>query len=453
VPILVQDGMFMDGELYTCVSHNLSLGIGTFWFPQFSYNNMAGLTSFHEQPPLIFGIQSLFFKLLGNSMYVERFYIFLTTGITALLIVVFWRMIFKNDFKLKQLTWLPIIIWITIPVVFWSYSNNMHENTMGIFTLCAAIFIFNALESYQYGIITWFLGGVFVFLATLSKGLPGFFPIVIPILYWVIIKRTDFKRIAYGTAILIVVSFFIYGILFCFPASRESLILYFFKRALSRINELPTVSNRFYTLYSLVSELLPQIIILAIILFIGFRKKINNTKFFHPAIFFIAVGFAGTLPLMLTLVQKGFYYVPALPFFAIGFSILMAPAISYFVEIINIKTGVYKLFLTICSIMLIIALFFSYNNIGKTSRDKETLHDVYAIGKVVPKFSVISIPAGLWNDWSLQCYLMRYSNISLDVSGNQYDFYLKEKATHNDTLPGYKKVDVATDKFELFVKK
>jgi hypothetical protein len=62
LPALVKDGMFMDAMLYTSVAHNLSQGIGTFWFPQFSYDNMAGLTSFHEQPPLGFGIQACFFK-------------------------------------------------------------------------------------------------------------------------------------------------------------------------------------------------------------------------------------------------------------------------------------------------------------------------------------------------------------------------------------------------------
>jgi 4-amino-4-deoxy-L-arabinose transferase-like glycosyltransferase len=65
LPTLIQDGMFMDGELYTAVSHNLANGIGTFWFPSFSYHNLAGIKdSFHEQPPLVFGIQALFFKIL-----------------------------------------------------------------------------------------------------------------------------------------------------------------------------------------------------------------------------------------------------------------------------------------------------------------------------------------------------------------------------------------------------
>ncbi len=350
---------------------------------------------------------------------------------------------------------MPVIIWITIPVVFWSYSNNMHENTMGIFTLCAAILIFKALESHRNRITIWLLAGVFIFLATLSKGLPGFFPIAIPFLYWLIIKRTDFKKIAYRTAILLIVSFFIYGILICFPASRESLSLYFFKRALSRINDLPTVNSRFYIVYSLVSELLPQLVILTIILFAGFRKKIkiDDANFFRPAVFFIAVGLAGTLPLMLTLVQKGFYYIPALPFFAIGFSILMTPAISYFVEMMNVKSGAFKLFLSVSAVLLILVLFISFDKIGKFSRDKETLHDVYIINKIVPKFSVISIPTALWNDWSLQCYLMRYSNISVDISGKKYKFYLKEKSMENATLPGYNRVDLATDKFELYIKK
>jgi 4-amino-4-deoxy-L-arabinose transferase-like glycosyltransferase len=91
LPTLIQDGMFMDAMLYTSVSHNLSMGIGTFWFPEFSVHNVGGLSSFHEQPPLVFGIQSLFYTVLGDSMYVERFYTFLTMVITAFLINLVWK--------------------------------------------------------------------------------------------------------------------------------------------------------------------------------------------------------------------------------------------------------------------------------------------------------------------------------------------------------------------------
>ena len=147
LPTLIKDGMFMDAVLYTSVSHNLSMGIGSFWFPQFSLHNIAGLSSFHEQPPLVFGIQAIFFKLFGDSLYVERFYTFLTMCITALLINMLWKEIYRKNEAMRKFGWLPIILWITIPICFWSYSNNMHENTMGIFTLCAVLLIFKAAIS------------------------------------------------------------------------------------------------------------------------------------------------------------------------------------------------------------------------------------------------------------------------------------------------------------------
>ena len=190
LPILIQDGMFMDAMLYTSVSHNLSMGIGTFWFPQFSVHNMAGLSSFHEQPPLVFGIQSLFYKILGNSMYVERFYTFLTMCTTGMLIGLLWKEIYRDKPDLKRIGWLPLILWITIPVCFWSYSNNMHENTMGIFTLTAVILIFRSFRAGKFQIILWALSGIFIFFATLSKGLPGFFPIMVPFIYWLILRKT-----------------------------------------------------------------------------------------------------------------------------------------------------------------------------------------------------------------------------------------------------------------------
>ena len=145
---LIQDGMFLDSMLYTCVSHNLSKGIGTFWFPVFSptYHN-SGSPFFLEHPPLVFGIESLFCKILGDSMYVERFYIFLTICISAFLIHRLWKIIFINDDELKRMSWLPILFWITIPSCSWSYSYNMMENTMGLFCLSAVLSSFKAAES------------------------------------------------------------------------------------------------------------------------------------------------------------------------------------------------------------------------------------------------------------------------------------------------------------------
>jgi len=452
LPVLIQDGMFMDAMLYTSVSHNLSMGIGTFWFPQFSYHNIAGLSSFHEQPPLIFGIQALFFKVFGDSMYVERFYTFLSMVITAVLINLLWKEIFKNDEKLKKSGWLALVLWITIPVCFWSYTNNMHENTMGIFTLCSVFLIFKNFQSSRYNILFCILSGIFIFLATMSKGIPGFFPIAVPFLYWLTTKKINFSKSILYTGIIILIPIFIYTILFIIPESKESLSLYLFKRALYRIQDTPTVNSRFYILFRLFSELIPQILFVIIIALIAKFKKIkiyslkDNNRL---CIFFILVGLSASIPLMLTLVQKGFYFVPALPFFAIGLSIIVAPFLVSSIEKINTKSKRYHVFFLLSIFLFISTAFFIFMQKSKISREKDILHDVYSIGKVVPRFSTVNIPDKMWNDWGLQCYLIRYFNISLDP-GNQNIYFMIEKSMEKDTLKNYKKVNIETLKYNLY---
>ena len=97
LPTLIKDGMFMDAMLYTSVSHNMSHGMGSFWFPYFDEHNVAGLTSFHEQPPLVFTIQSFFFRLFGDSRFVERFYVVFCMICNIILMSMLWKSIFKKE--------------------------------------------------------------------------------------------------------------------------------------------------------------------------------------------------------------------------------------------------------------------------------------------------------------------------------------------------------------------
>jgi hypothetical protein len=449
LPVLIRDGMFMDAMLYTSVSHNLSQGIGTFWFPQFSLHNIASLNSFHEQPPLVFGIQSLFFKVLGDSMYVERLYTFLTLIITAFLINVLWKDIYKDIAKLKKMGWLPILFWISIPVCFWSYSNNMHENTMGIFTLLAVIFGYRGLVSDKHHYLNYFLAGSFVFLATLSKGIPGFFPIAVPLLYWGFNRFISFNNILRALFVITLIPITAYVVLLLIPESSESLKIYFFERVLHRINEVPTVDSRFYILIKLLLELLPLGIVTSIILFFNFKSKqktqINKLNDFW---FFILVGLASSLPLMLTMVQKGFYFVPALPFFSIAFAILVGPIVVQFKDKLVTKT---KFLFLVSSFLLLAVCIVTFMQVGKYSRNKELLEDVYKIGPVIPKKSIVSIPNDLWNEWDLQCYLARYYYISLETTKLE-DYFIVEKQTKVDTLKGYEKILLQTHRFDLYKK-
>ncbi len=454
--VLIQDGMFMDAMLYTSVAHNLSHGIGTFWLPEFSRYNVGGLPSFYEQPPLVFGIQALFFKLLGDSMYVERFYTFLTLLVAAILIVILWKSIFSDNKDYRKIAWLPLFLWIIVPVGFWSYQHNMHENTMTIFILLSILFAYKAFTRQKHSFLFMILSGIMVFAATLSKGFPGFSPIVAPFLYWLTTRKFSFKKALLYSVIITVTSLIIYGILFLFPESKKGLSMYLVERFWHRINQQPTVDNRFWILWRLFTELLPSILFVLLFMLIAKIKKIpfQIPGLFKEGLFFILLGLSGSAPLMLTLVQKGFYFVPSLPFFGIGLAILIVPVISTFTMDINIHSKKFKLFTVLSIILFISSIGYVMAQKNNTSRDKILLHDVYLIGKEVPAHTLVSIPFEMWEDeWSLQCYLMRYYYISLDPEYSEWQqYFIINNALSLDVPEGYKKVNINTIQYDLYVR-
>lgn len=450
LPVLIQDGMFMDGLLYACVSKNLSHGLGTFWFPHYS---KVYFTFFNHQPPLGFWIQSVFFKLLGDSIYIERFYSFLTALITAYLIAILWKLIFRNENEIKKLGWLPVFYWIIIPVCFWAYSNNMLENTMGIFDLLAIICIVRYLQSSVFYFIL--LSGVFIFAASMVKGFQGLFPLVAVFFNWFIYRNIPFKKMLFVSLIVFLIPAFIYFLLLQDDSVYESLSTYLNVRVLNSIQNVIAVENRFYMVGRLFSELLPVILISGI-LFVLTRRKCKKENrcipfFKRHSLFFLLIGISASFPLMVTREQRGFYLVTSLPYYAICFAIIAAPYISFYIEKINTQRISFKVFHIISVLLLIGSFIFSFLQIGKTSRDKEALHDVYLIGKEVPENTVMGSPVSLWSDWALQEYFVRHYYICMDskiTSENEYII-----VEHPDSIPPSiktEKVKLPTIKYHLY---
>lgn len=96
------------------------------------------------------GLQSIFFRIFGDHLFVDRLYSLLTAIVQAILIIQLWKFIFKGQDKLSKFSWLPMLLWIIIPVVSWSYSNNMLENTMGIFDCLSVILLLRVIEFPKY---------------------------------------------------------------------------------------------------------------------------------------------------------------------------------------------------------------------------------------------------------------------------------------------------------------
>lgn len=408
-PAMLSDGMFLDGLLYATISRNLANGIGDFWHPHLT-KTLSPV--FVGHPPLVFGLQSLFFKILGDNIYVERLYSFLTYVVTGIIIVRIWKKLIVSDSN--QTAWLPLLLWITIPLVSWAIPNNMLENTMMIFTSLSVLFILKSFENRRF--LYLFLAGFSLFGAFLSKGFVGFFPFTF--IFWIfLIKRNiSFKRFFIDTSLLLFSTFLPFVVLyFVVPESIESILMYINKQVIDSVQNIQTVETRFYILIRLFLELIP--IFLLILLSVAFTFKVrfsnSNIKCF---LVFLLLGLSGVIPMMISMKQRGFYILPTFPFFSIAFALLIVERVSYLMK--KIKTGgvKFKIFKYASILIFAIGISLVLYNSNKIGRDEHKIEDVRAVGDIVPKNSMLAVEPKIRTDWSLHGYFARYHYISLNYN-------------------------------------
>lgn len=451
---LIQDGVFMDGMLYISVGKNLSDGIGTFWDQSFGKYSMF---SYHEQPPLYGGLIAVFFKLFGSSMYVERLFCFVCYLATVFYLVKIWKLIY-NENTMQQIAWLPVLFFTVIPVVFWAYSNHVEETVMTPFALAAVYHLYKVCFLQQNVYLNILLAAIFLVMSSLTKGVQGLFPIAAIFFYWALNykKFSLFKMIMQSLLLLALISF-IYAIIFILePEALKSFKTYFGIRFVNTFNNVgATTDNRFNLFFRLINELLPLGVVSLIVLFISRKHKTDGS--YAPdnkikLLWFLLIGISGSFPLMVTLEQRAFYLVTALPYYALMFAVLVAPRLNNLIEQVKIDSNGFKVFKVASVLLLTGSLIFTITCIGTTKRDKELLHDVYLFGKLIERGEVVSIPQEMWDDWNFQTYMIRYNYISVQNGGNNKYFMLRKDLPQALVPTGYHLSPTKTEFIDLYEK-
>ena len=450
-PSLISDGMFMDGQQYACVSKNMAEGSGSFWFPMFTEIGVGGYHTFHEQPPLMFGMQALSFKILGPGFLSERIYGLVMWLITLFCLISIYQVFVRKKLLPYGMGWLPILLWMIVPLVSWVYANNLVELTMGVFTSLSFLFFIKAYWT-DKNMYLWFtLAGISIFLASFTKGLPGIFTLSVPLAYYLAFRTQSLKKTIIQSFYLLAIIAACYGVLlFLFPEARESLYIHWVERAFSRIGNDPVVDHHYQVIISLLTELLP--IYLPVVLIITWRffsgKERKLKKMPKLSVFFLIIALSGSLPLMLTLVQRNFYYACAIPFFAFAAAAYLAPILEKWLKPLQQSKPIFfgGIFLLLASII------FSATFYKKPMRDVEILEDVYTIGNLVGENQkILSNGDVIFNDWAFRSYLLRYYNIELvNYLPGKYYVFGKDRIIDYSY---YDAVDCQLNEYKLFVRK
>ena len=447
---LVKDGMFLDGVQYAAVARNLALGLGTWWEPHYS---ATLFNHFHQQPPGFIWLQSLFFRMLNDSIYPERIYCFLEGIIMLLLIAHSWKTI-NPDPSIRQMTWLPQLIWLCIPTVSWGLRNNVVENTMVIFDWLSVLFLIRLFNK-RNETISFVLAVFFLFCASFIKGFQALFPLAVPAIYWLTLRKISFKKMMVISMGLLASVAAIYFLLMRYPPALTSYREYF----AARLTDFPhtpteTTTSRTWLLTQMAGEfVVPVLLFLWAMIFMLIK---NNYYDEHGmlrkryAIFFLLAGISASFPLFISFEQRTFYLITSIPFFATSTSLFFAPVMQYLLYRYSPRIKYYRMLQTGAVIFLVSGIITGLASAGKLGRDQDLLSDVRTVVHQVGSNKIVSVSDDIWSQWILDGYFQRYGNISLAKDCDSCRIYLQRKGDNTSDILGYKRINCDTKYLNVY---
>lgn len=446
-PDLYSDGMFFDGLQYAAISNNMAQGLGSFWKPHLSYGLFP---EFYEHPPLAFGLQSIWFRIFGDSFLVERFYSLSTFILVGAIIVLIWKEL-TNTFKTG---WIPLLFWVTVSIVLWACPSNMLENTMAVFVCLSVLFYLKNRKNHPLLMVVF--SGLALSLAVLTKGFIALYIWVIPFFDWIINRSESFMKMSLKTVIIVLSTVFPLALLFIFsPEASENMVNYFNLQVVDSLQNVATVNSRFAIIGYFFQHIIAPLLIALFIIVVHMKKKrslrilYRNSK---TSLLFMLIVFSGILPIMISMKQSGFYILTVYPFFAISVGYLLLPLIEELTS--EIKEKPFKLITFIAYSMISISLGLSVFYIispDRIRRDKNKILDCYEVIDEIGTHQIVNLCPSMYTDWSLHGYYARYGNISLDVNINrEHEYYLTKDTCENFSHDKYKEVEIKLIEYSLF---
>ena len=408
---LLTEGMFFDGVTYASISRNMAEGQGTFWNP---YYTQTVYPEFRQHPPLALGMEALVFKAFGDHLWVEKTYSVLMFFLSALLIALIWKRTTNN----LRWAWLPLLFWLAMPLVTWSVTNNLLENTMSVFVLLS---VYLMIISYQRNHKFWLmLSAVTLLLAFLSKGFTGLFPLVLPILYCAFDQKRKWIQGPIDSLILVLSLAVFTGVLFLvFPQSLPYFKDYIQLQVIGGGLHEVTVTSRFYIVFSLLQQLIVPFMMALTLVILKIKNKSNKKIFEFPPdrawfYIFLILGLLGVLPIMVSVKQRDFYMLAALPFFALACGHIILSMLTLWLP--KITPSVRKwMTLGACCIMLL-GLVLNTVHIGKYGRDEALIEEVKQRIAEADGKNTIEITPDEYTQWAMHAYYMRYGKTSLIIN-------------------------------------
>jgi len=462
LPLLLSEGTFLDGLIYAVLARNTAAGLGSFWAPHYSIPSNGG---WFEHPPLGLNIESLFYRVLGDGLWVENIHSVATFLACGWLIIALWKLLVGDNRQLRRLGWLPVLFWVMNPQVTWAYANNMLENTMTIFSLTAVVFLLRSCRTDKGWLLNQVLGTVAILASILTKGSVGLFPLATFAAYQLATRQFGWLRAVWRTLLLVGSVAALFGLVWLIPEAKHGLTRYYESQfAASLSGARGSVGNQAQFLVKLFNTLIPALVVAILVLVAGWRKRLlsqSGGDLLRWGVVMLLLGMAGSVPLVVSPRQSMFYVLPSFPFYALATALPVAMIVSALVEALSDRTRLLRGWQIAAGILLVGAVAFSATKIGTYNRSADMVRDIKLIGPHVR--SQIDAPADqeyvvglcrqLYRDWGLDVNLTRYYHLTVARDDSTQAFVIGTDGCADRMEAEYTRVPLQTRDYHLFTRK
>ena len=431
LPNLFAKGMFMDGIYDALLAHNLATGISSFWAPQTIYYRQP---AYWDNPPLAMYFLSVWYKVLGDSYFVERIYSFSCAIVQLLLISGLWKAAFCKQNEILRLSWLPCLVFLISPLTPWCYANNLMENTMSLFTSLSVLTFLMYWQKRRNILLYAALGGLLIFLACITKGPVGLFPLATPIFFVLVGEKVDLKKNLTYTLFQAFVFILLFTAVFSLKAPRIFLRNYLEVQLLPVLQHQSPTSDPHYRIFvDLLLAVLPWLVMLLITSIAKSVRLQKNGK--NWGLIFLLIGISASLPIALSAKQHKYYLLPSLVFYALSVATFLIPLAES--VLIKFNTAAERTVKSVSLAVIVASVVWCFVNVGSYSRDQDLLTDIESIQYLTKNEKVIRADWKLFDAWAMRAYLNRLYNQKLcmpDESAPAH-FYITKQNEWGDKLP------------------
>jgi len=447
---LMRMGIHGDGLEYATVARNMADGVGTFWKP---YLEDAIHPVFHEHPPLVFWIQSIFFRLFGDGPYFENFYGFFAGLIILGCMAWFWQQV-RRDFGLSSIgNWWPILLIVPLPLFTYTMQTNRIVVTYTILAILPTYVAYRSVIGSKRTILFSLASGVLIYLGFIAKGPVAFFTFAVPAIAWLALEAKLSKVVISTLLAMVTFTAVLLATFHFFPESADFWRGFWKAQVVASLKSQRAAGDtHWYLVERWAAEMAVPLFIAVVFLALN-RVSIRKIKFNRQALFFLLIGLASSLPFLISTRQHNRYIFHSYPFYVLSLA-FVTDSIAAKIESLLSDKPKFKIAIGVIAVIFFIAAFTSMLYKKGHVRGREPFYyDIYLQKIQLPERTTISAcpEAMILGDW-LFADMMRFYKVSLTPAmGREYLIIAKDSGC---TVPeGYQKINrQPTIKYILYQK-